>query len=600
MKILLLSDIPPCENLTAGLVLSAMVRFIPKNEICFYIVSNPSVEIKLNPEFANIPMKIETKPNENWSFLPQRRVFKKASSLVSYVSEIILEKTVIERKIEDAIAFGKEQKVDRVWAVLQGQTTIRMAKAVADGLGVPLHSHVWDPFSWWASAHCLDGKTTRKVQAKFDEAIATSQYVGTASEPMAELFKNEFGAKAVPVIASHSETLSKQPLPSIDNNDSLIIGMAGQFYASAEWECLLKALTLSNWQVSGRSVKLIVLGPQKPPGDYCSSNVKYLGWKSQVDASLILSHCDVLYCPYPFDVKLEEVSKYSFPSKLVLYLAAGKPIIFHGPSYSSPNRYIEENQCGVCASSLLPSAIYNEIEKLVNDKSLYNKATNNAQHSFLKDFTLESLRKNVSTFLSCDTIIDESEYNQHFLSQDTEEFKLLENKIENRKLSNLHKAHDAYKNMHLKLISIRKIIKNRILSKLPPFKRYYIEIEYYEKEVKRLRKLYANVSDASSDKKLVILNDEVLNENLQLSKYKDESAIIFNFGESSKGLEFDELLRKIHINDISDVLVCQIDYDEEQDVFDLLRKFNINVSIIPGTQNVNFIFNNEQADQLTE
>ncbi|PKF51777.1 hypothetical protein AT251_01945 [Enterovibrio nigricans] len=110
MKTLLLSDIPPCENLTAGLVLSAMVRFIPKNEICFYIVSNPSVEIKLNPEFANIPMKIETKPNENWGFLPQRRLFKKVSSLVSYVSETILEKTVIERKIEDAIAFGKEQK----------------------------------------------------------------------------------------------------------------------------------------------------------------------------------------------------------------------------------------------------------------------------------------------------------------------------------------------------------------------------------------------------------------------------------------------------------------------------------------------------------
>lgn len=600
MKILLLSDIPPCENLTAGLVLSAMVRFIPKNEICFYIVSNPSVEIKLNPEFANIPMKIETKPNENWSFLPQRRLLKKASSLVSYISETIIEKTVIERKIEDAIAFGKEQNVDRVWAVLQGQTTIRMAKAVADGLGVPLHSHVWDPFSWWASAHCLDGKTTRKVQAKFDEAIATSQYVGTASEPMAELFENEFGVKAVPVIASHSETLSKQPLPSIDSNDSLFIGMAGQFYASAEWECLLKALTLSKWQVSGRSVKLIVLGPQKPPGDYCTSNVKYLGWKSQVDASLILSHCDVLYCPYPFDVKLEEVSKYSFPSKLVLYLAAGKPIIFHGPSYSSPNRYIEENQCGVCASSLLPSAVYNEIERLVNDKPLYNKATSNAQRSFLKDFTLESLRKNVSTFLSFDTIMDESEYNQHFLERDTEDFKLLEKKIENRKPSNLYKLHDVYKNMRLKLIVIRKVIKSKILSKLPPFKRYYIEIEYYENEVNRLRKLCVNVNDFSSGKRLVILNDKIFNENSQLSKYKDENAIIYNLSESSKELEFDELLRQIYMNDISDVLVCQVVYDEGRDVFNLLKKFNVNISIIPDIQTAKFISNNKQTEQLTE
>jgi hypothetical protein len=178
--------------------------------------------------------------------------------------------------------------------------------------------------------------------------------------------------------------------------------MAGQFYASAEWLQLISAMHSSNWTVCGRNVRIIVLGPQRPPGT-SNSRVSFLGWKSQPDAALILSQCDILYCPYPFDPAMKEVSRYSFPSKLVLYLAAGRPIVFHGPAYSAPAYYIKSRECGLVAERLSASAVYNELERLVSDQGKRQSMELKAQEAFRKDFTLESMQRSFNAFIGAST-----------------------------------------------------------------------------------------------------------------------------------------------------------------------------------------------------
>lgn len=398
MKILLLSDIPPCENYTAGLVLSAMVRFVPRDSICCFAVVNAGLDIRMAAEFANIPMEFHAKPNENWAWLPQRRFIRKASSLAALAGERFTEKTAVRSLIKKAVGFGRRQKVDRVWAVLQGQTTIRMARAVADKLNVPLYTHVWDPFTWWAKANCIDGPTTRRVQALFDDAISSSRCVLAASEPMAELYRERFKVDSVPVISSHSKSMGQMPNLDDTGRGPIVIGMAGQFYAASEWLQLLQAMRSSNWKIAGRSVRIVVMGPQQPPGAI-DKHVSFLGWKSQPDAAFVLSQCDLLYCPYPFDQAMKEVSQYSFPSKLVLYLAAGRPIVFHGPAYSSPAHYIESRRCGLIAERLSASAIYNELERLISDPESYRSMALNAQAAFRRDFTLESMERAFDAFI---------------------------------------------------------------------------------------------------------------------------------------------------------------------------------------------------------
>jgi len=408
MKVLLLSDIPPCDNFTAGLVLSAMVRFLPRDSVCCFIVANPMLDFRITPEFANIPMRFDRKPNENWSWLPQGRLIRKVSALVARAGAAFTEKTAVRSLIDNAVAYGREQKVDRVWVVLQGQTTILMASAVAERLGVPLHTQVWDPFSWWAKANCLDGVTTRRIQATFDKAIAGSAHVATASQPMAELYRQRFNVDATPVISSHPKAMAQTPATDKGVASAPTIGMAGQFYAAAEWLQLLHALRSANWTVAGRPVKMVVMGPQPPPGA-ADPHVSFLGWKSQEDAASILSRCDILYCPYPFDASMAEVSKYSFPSKLVLYLAAGRPIVLHGPGDSSPARYIRAKQCGAIADRLVASAVFNELERLTLDPRRYAEIARNAQSAFRADFTLESMERGFNSFIGADAMPHEED-----------------------------------------------------------------------------------------------------------------------------------------------------------------------------------------------
>jgi glycosyltransferase involved in cell wall biosynthesis len=398
MKVLLISDVPPCDDFTAGIVLSAMVRFLPRGAVCCFAVVNPLVPLRMAPEFDGIPVEFHRKPLENWAWLPQKAPFDRLASRLCRAAETYSCERRVKSLIRKAIAFGRQQQIDRVWAVLQGQTTIRMALAVAEGLNVPLHCQVWDPFSWWARANRLDRETTQITQQLFDKTIERSAAVATASHPMAKDFQDRFGTKAIPVISSYPRAIAQSaaaaPLPGAP----ITIGMAGQFYAADEWLRLLTALEATHWSVGGRRVDIIAMGPTRPPA-LPASHVTFLGWRSQTEAVKLLNGCDFLYCPYPFDAAMEQVARLSFPSKLVLYLAAGRPVIFHGPAYSAPARYIADRGCGILATSLPAEGILWEIERLAGDQQLYSEMASNAHRAFLEDFTLESMARSFNDFI---------------------------------------------------------------------------------------------------------------------------------------------------------------------------------------------------------
>src|SRR6266446_1772314 len=64
MKILLLTDIPPCKNFTAGLVLDQLVRFLPPGSVACFAVVNPEVNARLSVDLNWIPVEYVKKPRE--------------------------------------------------------------------------------------------------------------------------------------------------------------------------------------------------------------------------------------------------------------------------------------------------------------------------------------------------------------------------------------------------------------------------------------------------------------------------------------------------------------------------------------------------------
>jgi hypothetical protein len=394
MKVLLLTDIPPTKDFTAGLVLDQLCRFMPQDSLCCFAVVNPELNLRVSEDLSAIPIAFHCKPNENWAWLGSGR----AAGITAWFCELWTKRFRLKPLLQQAIEFGQKERVDRVWAVLQGQTIIRLAAPLAECLQVPLYTQVWDPFSWWAIANRLDRWTTRHITAAFDAAVQRSRACATASPAMAELFRRKYGVKAVALISSHPRSVACLPSLGIGSGEVLSIGMAGQFYAANEWRSLIRALDCAGWKLAGRTATITVVGPQQPPTPP-RPQVNYLGWKTQPEAIQILSACDILYCPYPFDAERKEVAELSFPSKLALYFAAGRPIIFHGPSYSSPHHYLETTHAGVCCNRIEPTAIYNELERLARDPKLYETVARNAHAAFLNDFTLEQMSRTFADFI---------------------------------------------------------------------------------------------------------------------------------------------------------------------------------------------------------
>jgi glycosyltransferase involved in cell wall biosynthesis len=377
-------------------VLDQLCRFLPPGSLACFALVNPQLDARLSPDLDWIPIAYTAKRDE----AAFRALPGKLSFVSAYCVETMRRRYVVPRILRQAVEFAREQQIDAVWAVLQGQTLIQMAPELADQLGVPLFTQVWDPLSWWLVANRIDRLNRRAALADFDRALRVSKACAVASWAMAAEYKTRYGTFSVPVIASHSSEIARRPDPSTGCTAAEItIGMAGQFYAATEWLALVRALNMAHWRVSEKRVRIVVAGPTRPPGDVPPGRVEYLGWQAQAEVLRILADCDILYCPYPFDSALAEVSRLSFPSKLTLYLAAGRPVLFHGPSFSSPARYLEEREAALCIGSELPSAIYNGLARLVDEPLVYRRIAECGQAAFQRDFTLDAMRDCFFEFL---------------------------------------------------------------------------------------------------------------------------------------------------------------------------------------------------------
>jgi hypothetical protein len=129
-------------------------------------------------------------------------------------------------------------------------------------------------------------------------------------------------------------------------------------------------------------------------------NVEYLGWHSQEETIKLLSEVDVLYCPYWFDPAFYDESRLSFPSKLTTYLAAGRPVFFHGPEYASPAEFLKARNAAECCFSLDSAAIIASLTKLAVDETYYQQTAQNGHKAFMDCLTMPALKKNFLEFLS--------------------------------------------------------------------------------------------------------------------------------------------------------------------------------------------------------
>lgn len=398
-KILLLTDMPPTPDYTAGIVLDKLTRFIPRGFLACFSVIEPSLKIKIASHFRDSPIEYAVKPREDWAVAYQikRQPFPQTRALIK---ELYIDKIQISRLVTKIVAFAKKVNPDILWCILEGQTMIRLALPVAKALNVNFLTEVWDPPGWWLRDRKVPGLIQARILKQFGETISASSGCATASEEMAIEYQLLYGTETFAFLPSLNKKQSYPPAQKPKSDDKLTLGIAGQLYAMNEWQRLINVLDSANWKINKRDIEIKVIGKQIIGSVSKKANIHFVGWNSQLDTIKILSDCDILYCPYWFDSRFETEARLCFPSKLTSYLAAGRPVFFHGPEYASPALFLKKHKAGLLCHSLRSDEIISMLGKLTEDNNLYQQLTVNGNQAFMQHLTLRSLKNSFNKFLA--------------------------------------------------------------------------------------------------------------------------------------------------------------------------------------------------------
>lgn len=369
MKILLISDLPPCSNHTAGLLIDSLCNYILSqgHELSAFIVKADTVRVEIpQDKLERITFDITRKPREDCG----RTSFGTIGSLAGDFYANIKYIPRIKRKIT---AFAKERKIDAIWGVVQGQTMTKLIRPIAGRCGVPYIVQIFDPIIWWFQSHRVDPFTRSYVMREYKKMLSQATCFIGASPYMAEDYAKKFKCREavsimMPFDYSGEMIHNRRNSDSVlKKRDTFIIALSGQLYARSTIAVLLKALAEMNWEYKGKRIIFRIYGADIFFDKSGPVYMEYRGWIPQKQLLEELEEADLLYCPYRFDDKFEETARYSFPGKLSTYMNTSTPLLVHSPVYSSISKFIKEYESGYVLESVEKDDMIEMLKRIIND-----------------------------------------------------------------------------------------------------------------------------------------------------------------------------------------------------------------------------------------
>jgi hypothetical protein len=351
-KLLLLTVTTPGESCVGRLFLRDLCQEYPSDRLAFGVVST-GCDALVRQLFPMVPMEhlqydesLSRQSGTRWVSLIRRHAVFQARSFFSD-----------RRLVTELVAFAKDVKVDKVWAILESPLMYRLAVQVSRRLDIPLVSTIWDPPDGVGYNFGLDRLSRRIARADFETAVRTSERCGVISERMQEEYQRKYDVPTV--ILRHGISPADQAQPQFENDTSeLRIGFCGSLYAKEEWRALMKGLEGLAWHVGSRSVRVIVVGRQLPETSSASpSRLDFLGWRPVREVISRISECHFSYLPYWFHPAYAESVRLCFPTKLTTYLTAGRPVLYHGPYEAAVVDFFHRYDIGHCCHTLKANAV---------------------------------------------------------------------------------------------------------------------------------------------------------------------------------------------------------------------------------------------------
>jgi len=387
MKLLLLTDLPPSRDYTASIFLEKLVSFLPIDSVACFNVLNRYLNPVIPPELAWLPIRKMVKPLENSGV-------KRFGAVRSLVVETYNRLLVLPKIADEVIKYFQLVGANAILVPIQGQTMIYLAKLVAQKSHATLYPLVYDHPGWWIRENKIHPWIARQVLNDFGDVLRYGTKTSCCSWEMSKYYKALYGIQTVPVVAGLEKKFAQKPSINATSKTEFSICLTGQIYSSNEWGALIAALSMTKWKIAGKNIKIKLLAPQV--NQYAKGqplNIEFMGWRPQKEIIKICANSDLLYCPYWFDPEFEMEARLSFPSKLTNYLASGRPVFFHGPSYASPAKFLRKNHAALFCYSLNPKVIVEKLEEIMTNSELYRSLAFNGRFTFDHYLTTDCMRE---------------------------------------------------------------------------------------------------------------------------------------------------------------------------------------------------------------
>jgi hypothetical protein len=245
--------------------------------------------------------------------------------------------------------------------VLDSPAAIQAGAAVCRRTGLPVAAMIWDDVQHLTRNFGLDRWTSRRVAREFADILRRCQNVAVMCENMQRAYAERYGVRSF--VLRHGVRIESREFADRPAGDPWRLGFAGSITARDSFQTLISSLDRIGWRIDGRPVVLRLIGARYLLESTGPQRIEYLGRLSTVEETRQrLAECDLLFLPQPFDAGREALCRYSFPSKLSLYVAAGRPVVLHAPDYSSVGQFWSQHALGPWCKTLDAAALADTIQ----------------------------------------------------------------------------------------------------------------------------------------------------------------------------------------------------------------------------------------------
>jgi hypothetical protein len=386
-KLLVLTSSPPGCFHGGGVVLDEILRRYPRDRYVSFSVN----ALPRGADRRQAPESLRGIPSRTGPLVP--RLGLRGARFYMPVLWAIGFRGVASLRIRQAFAFGQRHGVELVWAELQGDALV-IAQRVADRLGVPFVGTVWDDPEGWFADYGYDRFSRRFLWGKFRGALRTARNLSTAGEAMQRAYESEYGVRSV-ILRHGFDTLATPPERRRDD-EGIEIGFVGSAYGRETWNAFLSAVQYLNGLSRLPHIRLRVFGGGDFPYKCDGVQIEVRGWQPADRMLRELAETDFCYLPCWFEPAKRRHAELSFPNKFETYLAAGRPVLFHGPVYAGVAAIIRQYGVGLCLHSLDEKEIVPALERLSTDSAMMDSFARAARVAFHTEFNAHVMVRNFS------------------------------------------------------------------------------------------------------------------------------------------------------------------------------------------------------------